>query len=917
MSTLARTFARLRQLKWHSLRSTLTCCKVPERTYPGHAFTAVRALLANTLGRQPGRVVFHGTDIPLFRQPIRSGIEISLEVHLLGFDDAAAANWCRSFFDCVNDPSDSCFAVSSSTLPESVGFTDLPEPAVCDEWTLDFVSPMPFHRTNGEGRTILRPATLTGSIHRRLEALFGTRLPGMPAPETLELLPFYWQYAELRDHSALPGKPSVKSAARGKKGGAPHFRHMDGCIGPLLVRGELGSFMPWFMLAQALHAGGSVEINGLGHFKLIDHRCSLLDRKLEDARALTVLAESVLSRNDAALRYAKEKGGVVAPSDLANELAEAWSANQYRPEPYETFSVPKPAGGFRIVERPGLRDLAAQQFLNSILAPVLDNAFSDVSMAFRRGKSREDATRMVRERIATGYRFVVRADVEDFFPSVDHGRLLAALDRWLPRGDIKIRAALAAVVKAPFLRDGVPQPRHAGIGQGSPLSPLLANVYLDTLDRRLTEAGVTFVRYADDVVILTRSGTDSAEALVALERALAELDLRINPQKSHMVPVAEGFQFLGERFGGDEGGSSVPVLLPRRKPLIVTEPFLVFSVNGEALDLRRKGEIVATIPLREISEIVVLAKATFSTALLGRCARHRIPMSMALSSGYQIGTFTPDSRSYHEVAWQQGTRFRALSIQDRTAVAGEIAFAKIMNFISLVRGRYREGDYALIRRFESCAHQARCSSTNEQIRGHEGYAARLAYSWINREIAKSKQGAFCSARRDRAAPDRLNSMLNFGYYLLFTYINGLVRACGLNPYLGFLHESTEDFETLVCDIQEPFRVHVDRLVLRLVNRGEIGEGHFVSDQNRYRLTRDGIKRYAAGFETLFSEVHANITIRDSITLQVESMRYFLTEGRPLRIYRWNSGHENKESAVKGAGFGERGDPAVGQKLRVD
>ena len=138
-------------------------------------------------------------------------------------------------------------------------------------------------------------------------------------------------------------------------------------------------------------------------------------------------------------------------------------------------------------------------------------------------------------------------------------------------------------------------------------------------------------------------------------------------------------------------------------------------------------------------------------------------------------------------------------------------------------------------------------------------------------------------------------MLNFGYYLLFTRINGLVRACGLNPYWGFLHETTEDFETLVCDIQELFRVHVDRLVLRLINRGEINADHFETVKANYRLSRVGIRKYAEGFETLFAEVHDGITLRDSIVLQVENFQNFLTDGKELRFYRWKAEDTAREN----------------------
>lgn len=291
---------------------------------------------------------------------------------------------------------------------------------------------------------------------------------------------------------------------------------------------------------------------------------------------------------------------------------------------------------------------------------------------------------------------------------------------------------------------------------------------------------------------------------------------------------------------------------------------------------------------RRISEIVVLGKAVFSTALVQRCAQHGIPLSLALETGYQIGTFTPDSRAFHDRAWRQGQRYQNMSERERTAIAADLAATKILSYETLVRGRYRAGDAPLVHRLEDHAKAAMGAISNDQIRGHEGQAAREIFAWLNRSIASKKTPFFSSARRERRAPDRLNSMLNLGYYLLFTRINGLIRTSGLNPYWGFLHETKEGYETLVADVQELFRAHVDRLVLRLINRGEIQPDDFEKRDRSFRLARTAIRKFVEGFETLFSEVHDGITLNDAVALQVHNLREFLSEGKPLRLYRWSA-----------------------------
>lgn len=903
MVTATKISRELNDLRWHRAEFDLTCARAPRKTYRGHALEVMQALLKGAAHGLNARIAFHAEGRPLRQVALHEGTRIHLVVTLVGVDDVRAHNWAEQFLAHVNGRLESNFKAEIVQPVRSMGLADLNVPSSYTEWRLDFQTPLPLDAKEREGkaRTALRPEVLACKLRRRLESLFEAKLPRLPDTSALETLPYYWHYDELR-HVSRSQNSSSGAGGKNKgnaKGGAPHLQYLNGCVGPLFVRGDLAPFAPWFALATALHAGGSLELNGLGHFTLHDGAAPWLDHKLADETDLGHRAEEVLSRNDIAVEHARSRGGEADPRSLAVEIARELGAGNYRPAPYETFDIKKVDGTPRRIERLTPKDLVAQQHVLELLAAPFDLSFSRQSMAFRRGISREDATRRVRELLATGHRFAVRVDVEDFFASIDHARLLAALDRLLPRGDVLTRNAVTRVIAAPVVVNGEVTARERGLAQGSPLSPLLANVYLATLDRRLEASGLSFVRYGDDIVILTRSPADSAVALERTEAALMDIGLRLHEAKTRVIPVARGFEFLGERFDGHGDSAETRLVYSMRRPLVVTEPYLMLAVNGDALDLRNGGRLITTIPLRQISEIVVLSKAAFSTALIERCANHHIPLSIALGSGYRVGSFTAHSRDLHEVAWRQGQRFHAYSPLERAAVAGALVYAKLHNHVRLLRSRYQQGDAELVRDLESRAEAAQAAHAVESARGHEGCAARLVFAWVNREIAESKKRWFRSERRDKDGCDRLNALLNFGYYLLYSRIHGLVRANGLNPYWGFLHDTTENYETLVCDLQEPFRVHVDRLVLRLVNRGEIAADDFQTAKGKLRLGRAGIRKFTEGFESLFAEVHDGIALRDAISLQVENFRDFLTEGKPLHVYRWK--HKSIEPA--GAAMG--------------
>ena len=172
-------------------------------------------------------------------------------------------------------------------------------------------------------------------------------------------------------------------------------------------------------------------------------------------------------------------------------------------------------------------------------------------------------------------------------------------------------------------------------------------------------------------------------------------------------------------------------------------------------------------------------------------------------------------------------------------------------------------------------------------------AARAAFQWLQSQIVEERQEAFRAQRRERGAQDPLNSMLNFGYYLLYTRINGLLRSHGLNPYLGLLHDGQDDYETLVADFQEPFRCHVDRLVLRLVNRQQIGLADFeISKRHgdkrpRCWLARGAVRLYAEQFEVMMAEVIGGVVLRDALLAQVRALRQCVRgEGR-FWLYEWH------------------------------
>ena len=277
------------------------------------------------------------------------------------------------------------------------------------------------------------------------------------------------------------------------------------------------------------------------------------------------LLELVVARSnvEASLRRVKKNKGSpgidgMTVEELPAYVAEHWPriredllAGRYQPAAVRRHAIPKKGGGVRELGIPTALDRLIQQCILHVLQPRLDPSFSQHSYGFRPGKRAHDAVCAAQRYIREGRRWVVDVDLEAFFDRVNHDVLMGRLAKRI--ADRRLLGLIRRYLEAGIMASGVVVERHEGTPQGGPLSPLLANVLLDDVDKELERRGHAFARYADDCNVYVRSKRAGERVMAALRRCFAKLRLRVNEAKSAVARPQER-RFLGYSFWYGRGG---------------------------------------------------------------------------------------------------------------------------------------------------------------------------------------------------------------------------------------------------------------------------------------------------------------------------------------------------------------------------
>ena len=286
------------------------------------------------------------------------------------------------------------------------------------------------------------------------------------------------------------------------------------------------------------------------------------------------LLEAILHRDNLNRAYKRVKANKGAPGvdgmtveealpwlkEHGKEMTEAIRNGKYKPTPVRRKEIPKPDGGVRKLGIPTVKDRIVQQAIAQQLMPLYEPKFSEGSYGYRPGRSAQDAIFKIRGYADEGYEWAVQLDLSKYFDTLNHEKLLNLLRETVK--DERVIQLIKKFLKSGVMENGVKIATTEGSPQGGPLSPLLANVYLNEFDWEYERRGVPVIRYADDIVLLCKSQRAAERLLESSIRYLeGKLKLKVNREKSHIAKVnaTKNFKFLGFAYSKGKDGLFIRV----------------------------------------------------------------------------------------------------------------------------------------------------------------------------------------------------------------------------------------------------------------------------------------------------------------------------------------------------------------------
>ena len=647
---------------------------------------------------------------------------------------------------------------------------------------------------------------------------------------------------------------------------------IGGVMGSVVIT---GSFTPLlyraFVLGQYLGLGKNTSF-GFGQYRIKE---SASARTIKHYFKVTLL-DSLLNRNylstilDSMDKESIDFDGITLQDVLAEKdafftsIIRKISSDSYLPAESQSFSKKKKNGAYRSITVYNFTDRFVFKALSKLLADTCDSIFSDNSFAYRAGLGHHKAVNKYMELKKRGYVYGIKTDIESFFDSIPIEPLFLLLDGLL--GNDQVLCILEKI----FSKNRI------GLAQGNALSPFLSNLYMMSFDQLFKNTYYEMIRFADDLLILTK--TKNTELLDLVQQSLLKIGLRVATSKTVLIEPDTKLEFLGHTIEHDKiqllstsenTEPSWSLLFDKNKmegiPIYLTYYDSYARTEKENLIIEM-GQEKKIIPWKQVQRIVIIGKPRVSAAVIKRALEENKGIQFLNILGNPVGGFNQFYKwiNISELLQRRGQNLHEFSLQ---FIRNTIK-AKIHNQRSILQKNGIKSDLltTLMKSLSGI-------EDIDVLRGKEG-AASAEYFKHFRTLVEP----FTFVKREYYPPvGPVNAMLSMGYTLLYNRIGESLLSHGFYPYEGIYHTGKGNHKALASDLMEPFRFIADRIVLQLIHTKQIQVEDFTEINSRggncTRLQGEGFRKLLYRFEwTMNQKITERGVVMNYYTLLDEAVK---------------------------------------------
>ncbi|MCX7724558.1 MAG: CRISPR-associated endonuclease Cas1 [Thermodesulfovibrio sp.] len=807
----------LNKINWYRINATFQA-KNTVNTYVCSIIEAVTKEISR-LSHYDAEIIFHILDHP-FSLKLKEGEKYIVSIILTKDDLKTANNFFYMMIDYFKDSwnSRNLELVSvDSPLPRNYSLikAETDEDLIKrEEICLDFLTPLPFKPKHSKKRAHIQKDDFINLISKRFERIFNIS-PTIDSKE-IEILP-YWRYEEYLVNSA-----SQKGSSR----------YINGCIGKVYLKGNLSIIMPYILVCQELHMGSSISYSR-GYFQIQPKTKSSFIKP----SILEELLSFYLSKN-------KENFADRTQEELLRDFYREVATASYEPAPSEAFYNEETRN---LVGKLYWKDMVVHSVLYKLLKNPIDNILPLTVFSFRPHFSEKDVKDKIDELLNSGYNKVAIFSLESFYGEIDHKKLIQTLTELIPNSDQFIIKLIEKILKAGYIYENTHYTSEKGLPLGSPLSPMLSNIYLYKVDKSLNSENTVTLRHADTFLIMSQTEEALTETLEKAEKLLKDLGLKIN-KKSIKNLVNEEIIFAGVKI---EKREKIDRL---RKPLYIINSKAHLSLQGETIKISDPDGNFETIPLSRLSEIIIATDTTLTTPVLKKLTSYNIPVILTSHFESPLVLIRRDYKAHYMGVFKHTAKYSTLTEDEILSFAKDIATKKIKSyemFFTLKRHPLHTQINDKLRLIRQRILEAK---TLDTIRGFEAQASKELYKSLN-ILIKNKDFHIKSRRRQN--PDMINSLINLCSHILFNKIRTVIHAYSLNPYLGFLHSPENSYESLCADIHELLRARIDSFIVNIINLRVIDRDDFKEVENSMILKSQSLNKLIEKLENYLCEVYGS------------------------------------------------------------